>query len=148
MPYAVEHRGKLVDVPFDVLPQSSITGRFPNDVVLKMDESRFHVSFGRHAVWVQGNGPYAVLSYCDGTITISRWAKVEDAIGAKRTIDGSGCGGGCVKVHVIIHFDPENGAARERARDRQLSGTAARGRAMIDQQNVFGEGGELCIERA
>ena len=54
MPYAVEHRGKLVDVPFDVLPQSSITGRFPNDVVLKMDESRFHVSFGRHAVWVQG----------------------------------------------------------------------------------------------
>ena len=35
MPYAVEHRGKLVDVPFDVLPQSSITGRFPNDVVLK-----------------------------------------------------------------------------------------------------------------
>ena len=116
MPYAVEHRGKLVDVPFDVLPQSSITGRFPNDVVLKMDESQFHVSFGRHAVWVQGNGPYAVLSYCDGTITISRWAKVEDAIGAKRTIDGSGCGGGCVKVHVIIHFDPENGAARERER--------------------------------
>jgi hypothetical protein len=116
MPYAVEHRGKLVDVPFDVLPQSSITGRFPNDVVLKMDESRFHVSFGRHAVWVQGNGPYAVLSYCDGTITISRWAKVEDAIGAKRTIDGSGCGGGSVKVHVIIHFDPENGAARERER--------------------------------
>src|ERR1700730_7341858 len=52
----------------------------------------------------------------DGTITISRWAKVEDAIGAKRTIDGSGCGGGCVKVHVIIHFDPENGAARERER--------------------------------
>ena len=116
MPYAVEHRGKLVDVPFDVLPQSSITGRFPNDVVLKMDESRFHVSFGRHAVWVQGNGPYAVLSYCDGTITISRWAKVEDAIVAKRTIDGSRCGGGCVKVHVIIHFDPENGAARERER--------------------------------
>jgi hypothetical protein len=38
------------------------------------------------------------------------------AIEARRAIDGGGRGGGCCKVHLIAHVDPENGhQAREAA---------------------------------
>ena len=64
MSWAIYHRGEFVDVPFDLELPKRIEGRFPNDVILKMDESRFETSFGNYAVWVEGCGPNAVLAYC------------------------------------------------------------------------------------
>jgi hypothetical protein len=109
MPWLVWFEEKLVEMPFEgnwIVPD--LEGRFPNGVMLGMDESRFKDGFARHAVWTRGTGEYATLAYCGGELTIMRHATLERAVEAKRTIDASGCGGGCVKVHAIIEIDPRN----------------------------------------
>src|SRR5262245_38165787 len=112
----VMHDGELVTLPFDFDWPPTIEGRFPNKPMLKMDEARFKRAFGDHAVWTQGKGPFAVMAYCGGDLTITRWPTLREAVIAKSAIDGGGCGGRCCKVHVIVEFDPDNGAkAREHA---------------------------------
>lgn len=112
----VHHGGKQYDLPFDINWPRSMTAQLPNAVTLQIDEYDFKRRFGDHAEWVEGSGPYATLAYCGGKLTIARWSTLEKAISAKRAIDGGGCGGGCCKVHLIAHIDPENGhAAREAA---------------------------------
>jgi len=99
--------GKLVSLPFGFKFARKIRGRLVNDITLKIDERDFDSLYGRHAVWVHGKGPYALLAYC-GELTIQRYATVDDAVQAKRAIDGGGCGGSCAKVHLIIYCDPAN----------------------------------------
>jgi hypothetical protein len=107
--WIVEHEGKWVTVPFDDYPAPSPhQSKLSNDVALTFDEADFKSRFGNHAIWVTGKGEYAVLAYCGGELTITRWPTLEQAVTAKRTIDGGGCGGGCAKVHLIMHFDPAN----------------------------------------
>ena len=52
---------------------------------------------------VRSGGEYASLSYCGQGLVIQRYNTLERAIAAKRAIDDEGCGGGCVKVHIIVH---------------------------------------------
>jgi hypothetical protein len=110
----VQCDGEFVTMPFDgdwSVP--TLEGRFPNAVMLDMDEARFKSGFVPHAIWTLGKGEFASLSYCGQGLTIQRYPTLEAAIWAKRTIDGSGCGGGCVKVHFIIHIDPTNSRAAQ-----------------------------------
>ena len=52
------------------------------------------------------------------------------AIQAKRMIDGGGCGGGCVKVHVIAYLDPKNSRhAREQENIRKYQAAQKPGAA-------------------
>jgi hypothetical protein len=99
--------GERVDLPMDFEFARTVKGRLPNDVTLTIDERKFDKLFGRFAAWVTGSGPYVSLAYC-AELTIQRYATLEDAITAKRTIDSIGCGGGCAKVHLIVYCDPAN----------------------------------------
>jgi hypothetical protein len=58
----------------------------------------------RRAVWVRGEGPYAVLAHCR-SLTIALYADLEDAEYAKRLIDRTACGGRCTGDHEIIRID-------------------------------------------
>jgi hypothetical protein len=98
-----------VDMPFEgdwSVP--TLDGRLPNKVMLRMDEARFKTASEAHAIWTSGTGEYASLAYCGGKLTIQRYGTLKAAIEAKRTIDDSGCGGGCCKVHLVVHVDPTN----------------------------------------
>jgi hypothetical protein len=86
----------------------TLDGRFPDKVMLKMDEGRFQSGFQKYAIWADGKGNYASLAYCGDGLTIMRHVTLAEAIQAKRTIDNSGCGGGCAKVHMIVQIDPSN----------------------------------------
>ena len=100
--------GSSVHLPFDFDFGETIRGRLPNKAVLSIDDRDFDRRYGNHAVWTQGNGPYAVLAYCGSELTITRWKSLEEAVTAKRTIDNTGCGGSCAKAHMIIFCDPHD----------------------------------------
>ena len=54
---------EFVTLPFDgdwSVPD--LEGRFPDQVILTMDERRFKLSFATGAIWVQGVGNYASIS--------------------------------------------------------------------------------------
>lgn len=107
--WMVECDGEFVTMPFgEGWDVPTLEGRFPNRVMLRMDEDHFKRGFEKHAIWAHGKGKYATLAYCGGELTIERHKTLRQAIHAKRTIDGSGCGGGCAKVHVIAYVDPTN----------------------------------------
>jgi hypothetical protein len=114
MSWFVQYDGKLVTMPMFapgdprdwIVP--TLEGRFPNTVMLTMDEDRFKRGFMKHAMCTRGRGEYATLAYCAGRLTIHRHTTLDKAIEAKRAIDGGGCGGGCGKVHVIVQVDPTN----------------------------------------
>jgi hypothetical protein len=109
MPFIVNCDGQSVEMPFDgdwIVP--TLEGRFPNEVMLTMDEDRFGRACKAHAIWTEGCGNFATLAYCGGELTIQRHQTLEQAITAKRMIDDGGCGGGCCKVHVIVEIDPTN----------------------------------------
>jgi hypothetical protein len=53
------------------------------------------------AAWVQGEGAWASLAWCR-VLTIELYRTRERAEAAKRTIDSTGCGGGCHRVHEIV----------------------------------------------
>jgi hypothetical protein len=55
----------------------------------------------RRAHWVNGEGPYAVVAYCNGA-TITLWAEPEDASAVLKQIDHGGCGGFCHKKHDLL----------------------------------------------
>jgi hypothetical protein len=69
------------------------------------------------AVWVEGDGPYAVLAWCNSARqfagyhaacpSVSLHADVESAEDAKRRIDLGACGGMCNRRHEIIHLAME-----------------------------------------
>jgi hypothetical protein len=63
------------------------------------------------AEWIQGNGPYALLSWCK-VLTVTLWDSLESAEKQKKFIDLTGCGGGCWKKHEIIKLKRkgENGS--------------------------------------
>jgi hypothetical protein len=56
------------------------------------------------AAWVQGDGPYAVLAHCR-VLTVQLHPDPEHAEAAKRTIDETGCGGGCYRAHEVVFLD-------------------------------------------
>jgi hypothetical protein len=107
MPWLVNCDGKLVEMPFDGdWIVDDLEGRLPNEVMFTMDERKFECSF-EEAIWTHGEGEYATLAYCR-ELTIMRHATLDRAIESKRMIDGGGCGGGCMRMHVIIRIDPTN----------------------------------------
>lgn len=117
--WIVECDGELVTMPIEgdwVVPD--LEGKLPDSVLLTTDEERFKRGFKAHAVWTHGAGEYATLAYCR-ELTIQRHATLEQAIRAKQAIDGGGCSGACVKVHILVHIDPTNSRkARELANIR------------------------------
>jgi hypothetical protein len=62
------------------------------------------------AVWVEGEGPYATVSYCQspsyrGNSTSVMLHKTEAAAGkAMAAIDRFGCGGGCTENHRLLEL--------------------------------------------
>jgi len=58
----------------------------------------------RNAVWIAGEGPYALLARCNKALTVTLWKTREEALKAKNAIDEGGCGGGCNKNHEIIEL--------------------------------------------
>jgi hypothetical protein len=106
--FLVECDGEFVQMPFDGDWQvDDLEGRLPDRALLQMDETRFNRGFESQAAWTQGKGNYATLAYCR-ELTIERHKTLREAIVAKRAIDHSGCGGACVRVHLIIRIDPTN----------------------------------------
>ena len=123
MIFSTYYDGKLVSLPLDFEFARPVRGRLSNHVALTIDERDFDRLFGEQAEWIHGKGPYATLAYCR-LLTIQRHKSVEDAINAKRAIDGGGCGGGCARVHLIIHCDPTNSeheAEQQRIREHIAS---------------------------
>ena len=58
----------------------------------------------RRAAWVDGEGPFAVVAWCD-PLTVSLWAELEKAQRALVNLDSSiGCGHGCVSDHELIRL--------------------------------------------
>jgi hypothetical protein len=108
--WMIEHEGERYLLPMGAgVFESEIGGRFPNEPMLAMDEAAFSRRFGEWAIWGQeGIGPFAVLAFCGGELTITRWDTLDAAVKAKRAIDGCGCGGQCAKVHVIVTVDADN----------------------------------------
>jgi hypothetical protein len=87
--------------------------------MLVMDEDHFKSGFEAHAIWTQGKGEFASLAYCRHGLTIQRYSTLKGAIQAKQAIDSTGCGGGCVKMHVIVRIASTNSRkARELANIR------------------------------
>ena len=60
-------------------------------------------------VWVIGNGPVALLAWCD-VLTISLHPDTETAQGAREWIDRIRCGHACVNHHEIVSLT--EGASR------------------------------------
>ena len=52
------------------------------------------------AVWIVGNGPFALLAHCRD-LSVSLWESRQDAEKSKLQIDQTGCGGRCQKDHEI-----------------------------------------------
>lgn len=62
------------------------------------------------AIWVHGQGPYAVVAYCKQT-TVTLHASLEDAQASRGFIDRTGCGHRCHRAHRVIDLDDLVGAA-------------------------------------
>lgn len=63
--------------------------------------------WGKKAVWVTGNGPYALLAPC-GVLTVTLWSTLEGAEEAKQQIDLTGCGGRCLRFgHRIVNLETD-----------------------------------------
>lgn len=58
------------------------------------------------AIWVMGDGPFAVIAYCRHT-TITLHRTVEAAQEALDIIDNTGCGGRCGRRHKLVRLEPE-----------------------------------------
>lgn len=116
MSFIVECDGEFVHMPLEGnWAVATLDGRFPNRVMLRMDEKRFKRSFLDRAIWSNGVGEFATLAYCGHGLTIQRHQTLANAIKAKRLIDGGGCGHDCTRVHLIIHADPANSRSAQEA---------------------------------
>jgi hypothetical protein len=56
----------------------------------------------KRAIWIQGDGRYATVSSCGGSVTVMLHATQEKAQQAKQGIDSWGCGGSCSNRHTIV----------------------------------------------
>jgi hypothetical protein len=92
MGWLVECDGKWVDMPFTAPGDLSdwmvptLSGRFPNRVMLWMDETRFDRAFKAHAIRTSGVGEFATLAYCGAGLTIERHKSLKSATRAKQAI--------------------------------------------------------------
>ena len=71
--------------------------------------SRMAKCIWSRAHWIQGEGPYASVSYCASgpysrAITIQLYTTLESAQAAKAGMDAGGCGGRCSKKHDIVYL--------------------------------------------
>jgi hypothetical protein len=63
------------------------------------------------ALWIDGEGSYAVLSRCEHgphsvpCLTVTLWTDPDEARLAKSEIDATGCGGRCARQHEIIELE-------------------------------------------
>lgn len=53
------------------------------------------------AIWINGQGQYALLAYCGG-LTVTLHETQESAVKSKETIDQTGCGSQCRNSHKIV----------------------------------------------
>lgn len=58
----------------------------------------------RHAAWISGDGPFAVIAWC-GVTTVSLHVDVEAAVHALAVVDGTGCGHRCAGRHELVRLD-------------------------------------------
>jgi hypothetical protein len=58
------------------------------------------------AVWIAGNGAFAVVAYCRA-ITITLHQDLDAARDALQTIDATGCGGRCSRHHKLVQLEPQ-----------------------------------------
>jgi hypothetical protein len=58
----------------------------------------------RHAGWINGEGPWAVLAHCHEYLTITLHPTLEKAEHSKDLIDGGACGGKCSNAHEIVRL--------------------------------------------
>ena len=64
-----------------------------------------HAKWGKDALWIHGEGPFALLAPCGQGLTISLWPSLTDALIARTDIDIAGCGGACDPIfHEIWEF--------------------------------------------
>jgi hypothetical protein len=54
--------------------------------------------------WVEGNGRYALLAWCD-VLTVTLWSTEYEAQKQKRFIDRTGCCGECTNRHEIVDLE-------------------------------------------
>lgn len=66
----------------------------------------------RQAVWITGNGRYALLAHCD-VLTITLWDTLEAAINSKEAIDNYACGHACYKNHEIIDLNKKRSQGKQ-----------------------------------
>lgn len=74
--------------------------------------------WGRQALWISGDGPFATLAHCPSGLTVVLWPTRQEA---EQAIKGLICGSGCralwdPRAHEIVDlnflfFDREKGAS-------------------------------------
>jgi len=79
------------------MPNATSVGRKP------MQWTRMAHRRWRHAIWIRGDGPFAVLAHCR-SLAVELHKTLEAAERAKAAIGRSACGGGCHKDHEIINI--------------------------------------------
>jgi len=57
--------------------------------------------WGKKAVWIQGDGQYALVAHCRA-LTVTLWPTMAEAHKQKEFIDKMACGGYCTTNHEII----------------------------------------------
>ena len=57
----------------------------------------------KRAVWIQGDGPHALLAWC-GQLSVTLWKTEGEAQKEKQTIDSVKCGGKCIGRHEIVNL--------------------------------------------
>lgn len=64
--------------------------------------------WGKKAVWITGDGQYALLAHCNNQLTITLWLTRDEAEEQKRFIDTMACGGNCTRDHEIIDLGADS----------------------------------------
>ena len=71
-----------------------------------MDKSSTYTAEARKrwpkVVWIDGDGRYATVSGCSGSISVYLHPTIEEADFAKENIDELGCCCGCTRDHRIV----------------------------------------------
>ena len=55
-------------------------------------------------LWITGDGPWAVVSYCPGGDTVTLWGTRYAAANALDYIDRHACGSECIRAHHIVEL--------------------------------------------
>ena len=63
--------------------------------------------WGGKAVWIDGDGQFAVLAWCR-VLTVSLWPTMVQAEKSKQFIDELACGGYCTRNHEIVDLGNNN----------------------------------------